>query len=97
MVYDDETAVRLWPEYFDSRRTRSQGRKVPKELSVERPSLDMIAQGAILLDLDYKIEEESAYPGNWTAKGGCVRVEKGKMKKTEILTDIGKILVKNQA
>ncbi len=97
MAYDDETAVRLWPEYFDSRRTRAQGRKLPKEFCVERPSLDMIAKGAILLDLEYKIEEESAYPGNWAAKGGCVRVEKGKMKKTEILAEIGKILVKNQA
>ncbi len=97
MAYDDETAVRLWPEYFDSRRTRAQGRKLPKELCVERPSLDMIAKGAILLDLDYKIEEDTAYPGNWAAKGGCVRVEKGKMKKTDILVEIGKILVKNQA
>ena len=97
MVYDDETAVRLWPEYFDSRRTRAQGRKVPKELSVERPSLDMIAKGAVLLDLEFQIYEDKSYPGNWAAKNGCVRVEKGKMKKTEILTEIGKILVKNQA
>lgn len=97
MAIDEETAVRLWPEYFDSKRTRAQGRKVPLELSVEKPSLDMIAKGAILLDLDYDIEEDSAYPGNWAAKNGCVRVEKGKMKKTDILREIGKILVKNQA
>lgn len=97
MAYDDETAIFLWPEYFDSKRTRAQGRKVPKDLCVEKPSLDMIAKGAILLDLDYKICEDKSYPGNWVAGNGCVRVEKGKMKKTEILNAVGKILVKNQA
>lgn len=97
MAFDEETAIRLWPEYFDSKRTRAEGRKLPVELCVEKPSLDMIAKGAILLDLEYNIEEDTAYPGNWSAKGGCVRVEKGKMKKTEILAKIGKILVENQA
>ncbi|MCQ2079380.1 MAG: signal recognition particle subunit SRP19/SEC65 family protein [archaeon] len=97
MAYDDDTAIVLWPEYFDSKRTRAEGRKLPVDLCVEKPSLDMIAKGAILLDLEYKIDEEKSYPGNWYSKGGCVRVEKGKMKKTEILTEIGKILVKNQA
>ena len=97
MAYDEDTAIVLWPEYFDLNRTREEGRKVPKELCVNKPSLDMIAKGAILLDLDYQIYEDMSYPGNWSAHGGCVRVEKGKMKKTEILTEIGKILVKNQA
>lgn len=97
MAFDADTAIRLWPEYFDSKRTRDEGRKLPLELCVEKPSLDMIAKGAILLDLEYEIEEDAKYPGNWTAKGGCVRVEKGVMKKTEILAKIGKILVENQA
>ena len=97
MAYDEETAIVLWPEYFDSHRTRAEGRKLPKSLCVEKPSLDMIAKGAILLDLDYQVYEDKAYPGNWSAKNGCVRVEKGKMKKTQILTAVGEILVKNQA
>lgn len=97
MAYDEETAIVLWPEYFDSNRTRAQGRKLPKALCVEKPSLDMIAKGAILLDLEYTISEEKAYPGNWAARNGCVKVEKGKMKKTAILSAVGEILVKNQA
>lgn len=97
MSYDEDTAIVLWPEYFDINRTRAEGRKVPKNLCVNKPSLDMIAKGAILLDLDYKIYEEKAYPGNWTAKNGCVKVEKGKIKKSKILSAVGEILVKNQA
>ena len=36
------------------------------------------------------------YPANWAARKGCVKVEKGKMKKSAILPKIGETLVKNQ-
>lgn len=97
MAYDEETAIVLWPEYFDSNRTRAEGRRLPLSYCVEKPSLDMIAKGAILLDLEYTIHDEKAYPGNWVARNGCVKVEKGKMKKTTILSAVGEILVKNQS
>jgi len=96
MTYDEDNAIYLWPEYFDSERTRSQGRRLPISLCVKNPNLDIIAKGAMILDLDYKIIEDSAYPANWAAKRGCVRVEKGKIKKTVLLPKIGKCLVDNQ-
>ena len=96
MAYDEDNAIYMWPEYFDSARTRSEGRRVPKSLSVKNPSLDIIAKGAMILDLEYEIIEDKSYPGNWAAKRGCVRIEKGKLKKTELLTEIGKCLVNNQ-
>ena len=95
MAYDDDNAIVLWPEYFDKNRSRSEGRRLPVELCVENPDLDIIAKGAMMLDLDYKIIEDKSYPSNWVNKKGCVRVEKGKMKKTEILPLIGKTLVEN--
>ena len=96
MTYDEDTAIVLWPEYFDKNRSRSQGRKVPKEISVVEPSLDLIAKGAMILDLEYEIYENKAYPGNCENKQGCVKVEKGKMKKTDILSKIATTLVENQ-
>ena len=96
MTYDEDNALYLWPEYFDSERTRARGRRLPKSLCVKNPSLDIIAKGAMILDLDYKIIENMAYPANWAAKMGCVRVEKGKIKKTALLPKIGKCLVDNQ-
>ena len=96
MAYDEDNAIYLWPEYFDSERTRKQGRRLPKALCVKNPSLDIIAKGAMILDLDYKMIENSAYPANWAAKKGCVRIEKGKIKKTALLPKIGKCLVDNQ-
>ena len=95
MAYDDDNAIILWPEYFDINRSRAEGRRLPKSLCVENPNLDIIAKGAMILDLEYKIFEDKAYPANWAAKKGCVRVEKGKLKKTKILPEIGKVLVKN--
>jgi signal recognition particle subunit SRP19 len=95
MAYDDDNAIVLWPEYFDINRSRAEGRRLPKNLCVENPDLDIIAKGAMILDLEYRIIEDKSYPSNSTMKAGCVRVEKGKMKKTSILADIGKILVEN--
>ncbi len=95
MTYDDDTAIVLWPEYFDVNRSRAEGRRLPKSLCVENPDLDIIAKGAMILDLEYKIFENASYPKEGTAKKGCVRVEKGKMKKTELLPKIGKVLVDN--
>jgi Signal recognition particle 19 kDa protein len=96
MAYDEDTAIVLWPEYFDIDRTRTMGRRLPKELCVKNPSLDIIAKGALILDLEYQILEDKAYPANWAAKKGCVKVERGKFSKTQLLPEIAKILKKNQ-
>ena len=95
MAYDDDNAIVLWPEYFDISRSRTEGRRLPKSLCVDKPDLDIIAKGAMILDLEYKIIEDAAYPSNSNEKNGCVRVEKGKMKKTTLLSKIGETLVKN--
>jgi len=95
MAYDDDNAIVLWPEYFDKNRTRSQGRRLPVQLCVDRPDLDIIAKGAMILDLEFKIFEDKSYPANWAAHAGCVRVEKGKISKSDLLREIGKTLVAN--
>ena len=95
MAYDDDNAIVLWPEYFDRNRTRSQGRRLPVQLCVDKPDLDIIAKGAMILDLEFKIFEDKSYPADWAAHAGCVRVEKGKISKSELLREIGKPLVAN--
>ena len=95
MTYDDDTAIVLWPEYFDINRTRAEGRRLHKELCVANTDLDIIAKGAMILDLEYKIVEDKSYPADWAAKKGCVRVERGKIRKTELLVKVGEVLVKN--
>lgn len=96
MTYDADVAITLWPEYFDIKRTRADGRRVPKELCVENPDLDMIAKGALMLDLEYEVFEDMSYPKSPRSKHGCVRVERGVYSKTELLPKIGQVLVENQ-
>ncbi len=96
MAYDPDVAITLWPEYFDKGLTRAQGRRLPKDLCVAKPDLDMIAKGAMLLDLEYEVREDMSYPKAPREKHGCVKVEKGKLSKTEILPRIGQVLVENQ-
>ena len=97
MAYDADVAITIWPEYFDINRTRSEGRRAPKELCVENPDLDLIAKGAMMLDLEFEVFEKMSYPKAPRESHGCVRVEKGKMTKTDIIPAIGKILVDNQS
>ena len=96
MTYDPDVAITLWPEYFDINLTRAQGRRLPKELCVANPDLDMIAKGAMILDLEYEILENMSYPKFPRAKHGCVRVERAGIRKTELLPKIAEVLVKNQ-
>jgi signal recognition particle subunit SRP19 len=96
MAYDKDTAITIWPEYFDINRTRAMGRRLPKKLCVKDPDIDIIAKGALIMDLEYEIFENMAYPANWAAKRGCVKVERGKIPKTKLLPKIAEILVKNQ-
>jgi signal recognition particle subunit SRP19 len=58
--------------------------------------LDIIAKGAMILDLEYEILEDMSYPKFPREKHGCVRVERTDMSKTELLPKIAEVLVKNQ-
>ena len=97
MTYDADVAITVWPEYFDIERTRAEGRRLPKTLCVRNPNLDILAKGAMILDLEYEIREDMSYPKAPRSNHGCLKVEKGKISKTEHLPKLGEILVKNQA
>jgi len=42
----DKSKMTLWTRYFDSKLSRSEGRRVPKEASIPNPSLDSIVWAA---------------------------------------------------
>ena len=42
----DKSKMIIWTRYFDSKLSRSQGRRVPKEASIPNPSLDAIVWAA---------------------------------------------------
>lgn len=85
MPFDEEKAWVLWPEYFDSARTRAQGRKVPKGLAIPEPTLEALTLALKRQGLQFKLEPEKAYPGDWYAKRGRVLVERSQPKTLLIL------------
>jgi signal recognition particle subunit SRP19 len=85
MPLDEDKAWVLWPEYFDSARTRAQGRKVPRGLAIPEPTLDALAAALKRQGLQFKLEPEKAYPGNWFNKKGRALVERSQPKTLLVL------------
>ena len=87
MVRTRTDHIILWPTYFDSRRKISSGRRVPKKIAVDKPTVQEIFKAVSSLGLDAMILEEKAYPSNWWEHEGCVSVEKS-ISKTELIRKV---------
>ncbi len=85
----------LWPIYFDSNKTRSKGRKVPKKLGVPSPTIEEIRKAAEQLGFRPEIISEVAYPSASWQKSGLVSVPK-KDAKVRILRRIAQKIVENR-
>ncbi len=60
----------LYPAYFDLGRTRAEGRRVPKKLAVESPSVEDIERAAKALGLEPTVQPEAAYSRtHWRREG----------------------------
>jgi signal recognition particle subunit SRP19 len=68
----------LYPEYFDSRLTRKQGRRVPKNLAREAPTMEAVLNAAMAADpgLEPRAEPKKAYSPRWHEKRGRVLVKR---------------------
>jgi len=65
----------IWPAYLDADLTRSEGRRVPKDLAVSDPDVEEIAEAVKQVGYDAMIEPDLAYPRNHREKTGRVAVE----------------------
>ncbi|WP_448577795.1 signal recognition particle protein Srp19 [Thermosphaera sp.] len=62
----------LYPSYFDSTLSRSDGRRIPASLAVPSPSIEEIYNAAAKLGLNPVVENDKAYPGKWWVKGRVI-------------------------
>jgi signal recognition particle subunit SRP19 len=81
----------LWPIYFDSKKTRSEGRKIPKRLSIRDPTVDLIQKALYKLNITFKIDSNKAYPRTPWKKTGQILIERVKPK-NKLLKKIAKEL-----
>ena len=62
----------IWPAYLDATLTRSEGRRVPKDLAVENPDVEEIARAVQQVGYDTVIEREKTYPREYEPRGYVV-------------------------
>lgn len=80
--------VILWPVYFDSSRTRRDGRRLPKKLCIQSPNVKILEDTVKNLGLNYEIDAESAYPRIPWVKMGFIAVRKDGRSKAQILRGV---------
>lgn len=85
--------VVIWPFFFDSKLSRSEGRRVPRALSVKTPSLGEVAEAARRAGYRVEVDEKAKHPAHWFDYTGRVLVYTEE-RKTEVIRKIASELLK---
>jgi len=83
----------LWPIYFDSTKTRLEGRRVPKNLAVPAPKLIELQEAVKQANLEPEVIVDAEHPSVPWQKTGIILVPKGDSK-TQILRRVAERLFK---
>ena len=71
----EDKKIVIWPAYFDSSKSRKEGRKISRKLAVKHPILKEVERSAKNLNLQpIIVEEEKAYPRSWWETSGRILV-----------------------
>lgn len=87
-----QNKIVLWPVYFDSTKTRLEGRRVPKSLATPSPKLEEIRKAVERAGLRPEIVTDAAHPNSPWQKTGLLAIPK-KGSKAKILWKIAKELL----
>ena len=87
----------IYPEYFDIELSRLEGRRIPKNLAIKGPSLDMLIQSCENLKLTIVIERDKSFPRFWYNKKGRIIIKEPSKKKEKILKEIAKAIRKSNS
>lgn len=86
----------FWPQYFDAKRSRAGGRRVPKNLAIERIATEDIINAAKRLGYVAQYETNYKYPRTWWDNPGRVLVDTKGKKKAKVLFEVAKEIKKVQ-
>jgi signal recognition particle subunit SRP19 len=86
----------FWPQYFDGKRSRSKGRRLPKKFAVEKVNLEDIAKAARNLGYNAEIERHYKYPKTWWEDSGRVVINSKGRKKSKLIVEVAKEMRKLQ-
>ena len=86
----------FWPQYFDGKRSRNKGRRLPKKLALDKVTNNDIAKAAQNLGYNAVIEQGYKYSRTWWDDPGRVVLDAKGKKKSKILLEVAKELRKLQ-
>jgi signal recognition particle subunit SRP19 len=78
----------IWPAYLDAGLSRSEGRRVPRSVAVEEPTVDEIARAAGQVGYDVVVEREKTYPREYTPRGRVLVQDTDDAGKSDLLQAI---------
>lgn len=71
-----QNKIVIWPAYFDSTKTRSKGRRLPKSLAVTSPKILEIKNAIEELGMECELASDAGYPKIPWLKVGMLFVSK---------------------
>jgi len=86
----------FWPQYFDAKKSRSEGRRLPKKFSIKKVSITDIAKAAENLGYNVEIEKNLKYSRTWGEPGRVLINVEGK-KKSKVMLEVAKEIRKIQS
>ncbi len=80
----------FWRQYFDAKLPRSEGRRLSKDLAIEKITIEEIAEAANRLGYQIQIEPHLQYPRRWWEEAGRILINTRGKKKSKVMKEIAK-------
>ena len=80
----------IWTVNLDKKKSRSEGRRIPKRFAVPNVKLNELMEACKILGIEC-VTEHKKYPRCWWEEGGRIIVPKTK-KKSEIMIELAKVI-----
>ncbi len=84
----------FWLAYFDKRLTRKQGRRLSANETIDKLTLEQLAEAARMLGFEVEVDPEARFPASWSEHPGRIIVNTEGQVKSKVLQKIGKQLRK---
>jgi len=87
----------VWPANITSSKSRKEGRRIKRSLSLDSLKLTEIFESAKRLGLNPQVVEKAGRPCSWWEKSGYVVVDRAGRTKSRVLADIAQTIQKSRA
>ncbi|MFO8018352.1 MAG: signal recognition particle subunit SRP19/SEC65 family protein [Promethearchaeia archaeon] len=84
----------IWPAYLDLKRSRSEGRRLPKKYAIDKISIKDIVKASRRLGYDVQVERRMRYPRTWWDRSGRVLIDTKGKRKSHVIKEIAKEIKK---